>query len=72
MSYLLQITRSDFEMLAATQVDAPSIRGLKYKAKAMVEMNPVVKGAAYRIWEITKCPTGRFQSNLVKEGVIAA
>lgn len=41
-------------------------------SRQMVKSNPEVKGMGYRIFSVVKNLSGKFDSKMVKDGVIAA
>jgi len=72
MTYLLQLQTSDFGLQLRTEITADDLSQLQMLSRQMVSSNPEVKGMAYRIFSVVKNSLGKFDSKMVKNGVIAA
>jgi len=72
MTYLLQLQTSDFGLQLRTEVIADDLSQLQMLSRKMIKSNPEVKGMAYRIFSVVKNGLGKFDSKIVKDGVIAA
>ncbi len=70
MTYLLQIQTKDLGLLLATEVTADTVSELQLESSRMVKSNPSVKGLGYRIFTVENV-NGKFDSKMVKEGVIS-